>query len=204
MRGGPWLGARRSVGSLGVGWSRIPVRCVREDLLESAWAGGFRVGPCVRGPCGGPGHWAAGTGRAGTHWGACGRGGCGVKGGLDAVRAHRCAESDDHQFASCRMRAYSVFCQWCVLYLLILGCAGKAAYLSARAQPLSLCRSPPSPLAALGFRSAFCGGSRAGTERYSRRPAASAPKGGAQLLRVLRVRPLPSRWELGVGVGSTD
>ena len=139
------------MGSLGVGWSRVPVRCVREDLLESAWAGGFRVGPCVRGPCGGPGHWAAGTGRAGTHWGACGRGGCGVKGGLDAVRAHRCAESDDHQFASCRMRAYSVFCQWCVLYLLILGCAGKAAYLSARAQPLSLCRSPPSPLAAPRF-----------------------------------------------------
>ena len=31
---------------------------------------------------------AAGTGGAGTHWGACGRGGCGVKGGLDAARAH--------------------------------------------------------------------------------------------------------------------
>ena len=55
-----------------------------------------------------PGHWAAGTGRAGTHWGACGRGGCGVKGGLDAALAHRCAGPDDYQFASCRMRAYSV------------------------------------------------------------------------------------------------
>ena len=58
VRGGPWLGAKRSMGSLGVGWSRVPVRCVREDLLESAWADGFRVGPCVRGPCGG-----LGTGR---------------------------------------------------------------------------------------------------------------------------------------------
>ena len=56
--GRPVVGAGRSVGSLGVRWSRVPVRCVREDLLESAWAGGFRVGPYVRGPCGG-----LGTGR---------------------------------------------------------------------------------------------------------------------------------------------
>lgn len=65
VRRGVWLGAGRSVvgagrsvGSLGVRWSRVPVRCVREDLLESASAGGFRVGPYVRGPCGG-----LGTGR---------------------------------------------------------------------------------------------------------------------------------------------
>ena len=59
--GRPVVGAGRSVGSLGVRWSRVPVRCVREDLLESAWAGGFRVGPYVRGPCGG-------LGTGGRYW----------------------------------------------------------------------------------------------------------------------------------------
>lgn len=52
-----------------------------------------------------------------------------------------------------------------MLYLLILGCAGKAAYLSARAQPPSLCRSPPSPLAAprfpLNLLQGVAGGNRA-------------------------------------------
>ena len=59
------------MGSLGVGWSRVPVRCVREDLLESAWADGFRVGPCVRGPCGGLGtgrQVLAVPGRTGVAW----------------------------------------------------------------------------------------------------------------------------------------
>lgn len=64
-RRGVWLGAGRSVVGCeevcGVPGCRVvPNTCesVREDLPESAWAGGFRVGPCVRGPCGG-----LGTGR---------------------------------------------------------------------------------------------------------------------------------------------
>ena len=50
-RGVVWLGAGRSVGSLGPGGACLPVGCVRADLLGSAWASGVRVGLCLRGPC---------------------------------------------------------------------------------------------------------------------------------------------------------
>ena len=73
-----------------------------------------------------------------------------------------------------------------MLYLLILGCAGKAAYLSPRAQPPSLCRSPPSPLAAprfpLNLLPGVVGGDRAvllQPRRFRSHGRSPAAEGGA-------------------------